>query len=189
MNVRRRFISFVPPLRPSPPSLLLPPRFAELLLCARTGAGSLTDPPLPPQQYHDDGESGLGQYVASISLGSDALMTFRAKVKKQPKKGTKADDEGGVDAEDEGDEGKKDTGNKSRIVLKTRLKHGHVLIMEVRPLSSSPPRLVLHRDLPCSSCSQGADMQKLFEHKVEPEGLRFGASSSSSRSRKGGRSS
>ncbi|GAA5899913.1 hypothetical protein JCM8208_005540 [Rhodotorula glutinis] len=103
--------------------------------------------------YHDDGEHGLGQYVASVSLGSDAIMSFRAK--RPRKKGGKPAKEDAVAADDEWDDDatkkKKGKGNASRLVLKTRLKHGHVLIME------------------------GDDMQKLFEHKVEPEGLRFAA--------------
>ncbi|GAA6051981.1 hypothetical protein JCM3770_002995 [Rhodotorula araucariae] len=101
--------------------------------------------------YHDDGERGLGPYVASVSLGSDAIMSFRVKVRKQRRKKGGEDDD--ADADDEGDAGggKKKNRSKSRVVLKARLKHGHVLIME------------------------GADMQKLFEHKVEPEGLRFAA--------------
>ncbi|GAA5943263.1 hypothetical protein JCM3775_004554 [Rhodotorula graminis] len=107
--------------------------------------------------YHDDGEAGLGQYVASLSLGSDAVMSFRAKVKKPLKKAAKLGKQDHVDTDDEGDDegddgsSKKGSGNTSRVVLKARLKHGHVLIME------------------------GANMQKLFEHKVEPEGLRFAA--------------
>ncbi|GAA5851038.1 hypothetical protein JCM9279_005266 [Rhodotorula babjevae] len=120
--------------------------FNEILSVAYMTGGKMN--------YHDDGERGLGQYVASVSLGSDAIMSFRAKLKKPLKKGIKPDDEDDVDADDEADTGstkQKDTSKKSRIVLKTRLKHGHVLIME------------------------GADMQKLFEHKVEPEGLRFAA--------------
>lgn len=100
-------------------------------------------------QYHDDGERGLGQFVASVSLGSDAIMSFRSKAAKKPRRAAaKAGDEvdADADADDEGDDGasgKKNKGNKSRVVLKARLKHGHVLIMEVCLLSSS-----LRRRLP-----------------------------------------
>lgn len=128
-------------------------------------------------QYHDDGERGLGQFVASVSLGSDAIMSFRSKAAKKPRRAAaKAGDEvdTDADADDEGDDGasgKKGKGNKSRVVLKARLKHGHVLIMEVRLLSSRCAEGCLELIL---ACSQGTGMQKLYEHKVEPEGLRFG---------------
>ncbi|BGP46773.1 hypothetical protein JCM10450v2_002621 [Rhodotorula kratochvilovae] len=120
--------------------------FNEILSVAYMTGGKMN--------YHDDGERGLGSYVASVSLGSGAIMSFRAKVKKQRTTAAKkGGDQDGGDADDEGDEvgGKKEKSKGSRVVLKARLKHGHVLIME------------------------GADMQKLFEHKVEPEGLRFAA--------------
>ncbi len=33
------------------------------------------------QQYHDDGEAGIGKVVVSLSLGGDAVMTWRLKKK------------------------------------------------------------------------------------------------------------
>ncbi|GAA5821172.1 hypothetical protein JCM11251_004499 [Rhodosporidiobolus azoricus] len=95
--------------------------------------------------YHDDGERGLGPYVASISLGSDALMLFRSKTTKG-KPGKKAEQDAAVSVASEA--GKK---GKAPTSLKVKLKHGDLLIME------------------------GPDMQKLFEHSVIPEGLRFAA--------------
>jgi hypothetical protein len=93
------------------------------------------------RQYHDDGERGLGPFVASVSLGSDAVMTFRAKGKKKMRafgggagrtgkksKRAASTDEAADDAED--GEGKQDRSR--RIVCKMRLRHGDVMVMEVR---------------------------------------------------------
>ncbi|BGP30671.1 hypothetical protein JCM10296v2_002428 [Rhodotorula toruloides] len=127
--------------------------FNEILSVAYMSGGKMN--------YHDDGERGLGPYVASVSLGSDALMTFRAKGKKKTRafgggagrtgKKAKAATSTGDDPEEteEGD-GKKADRSK-RIVCKMRLRHGDVMVME------------------------GEEMQRLFEHKVEPEGLRYAA--------------
>ncbi|GEM06873.1 hypothetical protein Rt10032_c02g0890 [Rhodotorula toruloides] len=127
--------------------------FNEILSVAYMTGGKMN--------YHDDGERGLGPYVASLSLGSDALMTFRAKGKKKTRAfgggagrtGKKAPaataTEEAVEEEEEGDGKKADRGK--RIVCKMRLRHGDVMVME------------------------GEEMQRLFEHKVEPEGLRYAA--------------
>lgn len=104
-------------------------------------------------QYHDDGERGLGPFVASISLGADAIMSFRAKgakkkrptgsaipVKRKSSAGplpVEADDaqlsDGGEDkAGDPAAPGEAEkSSKKSRVVLKLRLKHGDVMLMEV----------------------------------------------------------
>ncbi|GAA5976239.1 hypothetical protein JCM10908_005427 [Rhodotorula pacifica] len=118
-------------------------------------------------QYHDDGERGLGPFVASISLGSDAMMSFRRKdTKKRPRvrktidpsKTPSPSEAGDNDSGEEADEaavptsdGVKRRSNSSRVALKIRLKHGDIMLME------------------------GEEMQRQFEHKVEPEGLRFAA--------------
>ncbi|GAA5884716.1 hypothetical protein JCM6882_005365 [Rhodosporidiobolus microsporus] len=112
--------------------------FNEILSVAYMTGGKMN--------YHDDGERGLGPFVASISLGTDAIMSFRAKTKKcKPGKKSKVEEE---QAQAEEEEVKK---GKAAACLRVRLKHGDVLIME------------------------GEDMQKLFEHAVTPEGLRFAA--------------
>ncbi|GJN87499.1 hypothetical protein Rhopal_000448-T1 [Rhodotorula paludigena] len=114
--------------------------FNEILSVAYMTGGKMN--------YHDDGERGLGPYVASVSLGSDAVMSFRVKnkAKRGPRSRRESDSAQGDEADDEATASKW----RSRVALKVRLSHGHILIME------------------------GADMQKLFEHKVVPEGLRFG---------------
>ncbi|GAA6009465.1 hypothetical protein JCM11491_003567 [Sporobolomyces phaffii] len=88
--------------------------------------------------YHDDGEFGLGPVVASISLGADAVMSFRPKRKGPKGLGNK------TDAPEPAPRG-------PTVVLKLRLRHGDVMVME------------------------GAEMQKRYEHAVEPDGLRFAA--------------
>uniref|UniRef100_A0A0K3C503 FGENESH: predicted gene_1.595 protein n=1 Tax=Rhodotorula toruloides TaxID=5286 RepID=A0A0K3C503_RHOTO len=127
--------------------------FNEILSVAYMSGGKMN--------YHDDGERGLGPYVASVSLGSDALMTFRAKGKKKTRAfgggagqtGKKA--KGATSTGDEPEETEEGEGRKAdktkRIVCKMRLRHGDVMVME------------------------GEEMQRLFEHKVEPEGLRYAA--------------
>ncbi|KAJ8295918.1 hypothetical protein OF846_001254 [Rhodotorula toruloides] len=127
--------------------------FNEILSVAYMSGGKMN--------YHDDGERGLGPYVASVSLGSDALMTFRAKGKKKTrafgggagrtgKKAKAAASADDANEETEDGDGKKADRSK-RTVCKMRLRHGDVMVME------------------------GEEMQRLFEHKVEPEGLRYAA--------------
>ncbi|GAA5863860.1 hypothetical protein JCM3774_001180 [Rhodotorula dairenensis] len=143
-------------------------QFNEILSVAYMQGGRMN--------YHDDGERGLGPFVASISLGSDAVMSFRRKeAKKRPyanrnadrpitasaseSKTTAAVQAGGElgDVDEAGEraiptlDGIKRKSSASRVALKIRLKHGDVMLME------------------------GEEMQRRFEHKVEPEGLRFAA--------------
>lgn len=40
---------------------------------------TIIGPSLRNQKYHDDGEEGLGKVVVSLSLGGDAIMTWRLK--------------------------------------------------------------------------------------------------------------
>lgn len=68
---------------------------------------------------------------------------------------------------------KKSRPTTQRAALKIRLKHGDVMLMEVSLVGSdfSPVQQLtqcVRADL------QGEEMQRQFEHKVEPEGLRFG---------------
>lgn len=70
---------------------------------------------------------------------------------------------------------KKSRSTAQRTALKIRLKHGDVMLMEVSLVGSDfspeqPLTWCLRPDL------QGEEMQRQFEHKVEPEGLRFGTS-------------
>ncbi|BGP14632.1 hypothetical protein JCM10213v2_002581 [Rhodosporidiobolus nylandii] len=119
--------------------------FNEILSVAYMTGGKMN--------YHDDGERGLGAYVASVSLGAAATMSFRPKAKKG-KTGAKqsaADDEPSLTDDDEGETEKTSRQGKRRACLRVRLMHGDILIMD------------------------GEETQKSFEHMVEPEGLRFAA--------------
>ena len=146
-------------------------------------------------QYHDDGERGLGPFVASISLGSDALMSFRRKETKKRSRARKAVDESkessvapSTSESQAGDEAretpiptldgvKKSRSTTQRTALKIRLKHGDVMLMEVSLIgSNSSPKQPLTWCLRADLALQGEEMQRQFEHKVEPEGLRFGTS-------------
>ncbi|GAA5967421.1 hypothetical protein JCM11641_000543 [Rhodosporidiobolus odoratus] len=99
--------------------------------------------------YHDDGERGLGPYVASLSLGTAAAMSWRPKLKKIKKKPAAGEN---VQTVENDEELTKFGTAKAPACLKIRLTHGDVCIME------------------------GKDTQKIFEHMVEPEGgLRFAA--------------
>ncbi|GAA5892509.1 hypothetical protein JCM5296_006150 [Sporobolomyces johnsonii] len=119
--------------------------FNEILSVAYMTGGKMN--------YHDDGEKGLGPIVASVSLGADAIMSFRPKAKKTrgSKKKVVVPPVVPVPAGPATDEAATAATKKPLAVLKLRLRHGHVMIME------------------------GAEMQKAFEHMVEPEGLRFAA--------------
>ncbi|EJD52529.1 hypothetical protein AURDEDRAFT_111192 [Auricularia subglabra TFB-10046 SS5] len=64
--------------------------------------------------YHNDGEEGLGEHIASLSLGAPAKMHFRALKTKQGRTGTA----GTQDAQ-----GRHDT------LLKMSLNHGDVVVM------------------------------------------------------------
>ncbi|GAA5960144.1 hypothetical protein JCM21900_002419 [Sporobolomyces salmonicolor] len=106
--------------------------------------------------YHDDGEKGLGPIVASVSFGADAIMSFRPKAKKAQGAKKKVDIVPATPipvgpTTDKAALAAATAARKPAAVLKLRLRHGHVMIME------------------------GAEMQKAFEHMVEPEGLRFAA--------------
>ncbi|GAA5946972.1 hypothetical protein JCM3765_002096 [Sporobolomyces pararoseus] len=104
--------------------------FNEILSVAYMEGGKMS--------FHDDGEHGLGPCVASISLGADAVMSFRRK-EKRPRFAKKDKDS------------KEPVSKTCRIALRIKLSHGDICVME------------------------GAEMQKLYEHAVEPEGLRFAA--------------
>ncbi|GAA5849045.1 hypothetical protein JCM5353_004142 [Sporobolomyces roseus] len=106
-------------------------QFNEILSVAYMAGGKMN--------YHDDGEIGLGSVVSSISLGSDAIMSFRPKEKRDSKK----KQENPVES--------KSKSRATKAVLRLLLRHGHVMLME------------------------GTEMQKVFEHAVEPQGLRFAA--------------
>lgn len=108
-------------------------------------------------------------------------MTFRAKGKKKTrafgggagrtgKKAKAAASADDANEETEDGDGKKADRSK-RTVCKMRLRHGDVMVMEVRLWSTLFRR---HSELR-SAYLQGEEMQRLFEHKVEPEGLRYGA--------------
>lgn len=103
--------------------------------------------------YHDDGERGLGPYVASVSLGSDAIMSFRVKnkAKRGPQSRRESDSAQGEEADDEATASKW----RSRVALKVRLSHGHILIMEVSPILRVEHVSVLtqsNRAPTCRSC-------------------------------------
>lgn len=84
--------------------------------------------------YHDDGEAGLGPIVSTLSLGSRAVMSFRAKTKKSKQIQLP-----------------RGSAKHAKVIVKLDLHHGDITIME-------------HEDL-----------QKHYEHQVEPVGpLRFG---------------
>ncbi|GAA6002137.1 hypothetical protein JCM10207_003093 [Rhodosporidiobolus poonsookiae] len=119
--------------------------FNEILSVAYMTGGKMN--------YHDDGERGLGPYVASISLGADATMSFRPKVKKgKPGKKKKVVSEPNAEVDEPDGASGEGNSRKARACLKMRLMHGDIMIME------------------------GEAMQKLFEHMVEPEpGVRFAA--------------
>ncbi|GAA5932325.1 uncharacterized protein JCM15063_001191 [Sporobolomyces koalae] len=110
--------------------------FNEILSVAYMEGGKMN--------YHDDGEVGLGSVVASISLGSDAVMSFRPREKKKDKNSRPNALAANVMATNAKSRG-------SKAILKLRLAHGDILVME------------------------GAGVQKHFEHAVEPKGLRFAA--------------
>ncbi|GAA6059433.1 hypothetical protein JCM10212_005372 [Sporobolomyces blumeae] len=111
--------------------------FNEILSVAYMTGGKMN--------FHDDGEIGLGPVVASISLGADAIMSFRPKVKKPRRKPRAPPAPAQVKPELHRES------KKPRSVLQIRLQHGSIMVME------------------------GANMQKAFEHAVEPEGVRFAA--------------
>lgn len=100
--------------------------------------------------YHDDGETGLGPIVSSLSLGSDAWMSFSRK-----------------EGRSRGKDGKK--GHKT-CLFKVLLRHGDVVIMEVSEYSKYE-RLML-----MIVTSKGSGCQSQFEHSVETLGPRFGES-------------
>lgn len=73
--------------------------------------------------FHDDGEHGLGPVVASLSLGADAVMSFRPKEKrcwggKKKQESTEPISRG------------------PKAVLAIKLRHGDICVMEVRPSPS-----------------------------------------------------
>ncbi|KAK4046465.1 hypothetical protein OIV83_006057 [Microbotryomycetes sp. JL201] len=89
------------------------PAFNEVLSVAYMEGGKMS--------FHDDGEVGLGPVVASLSLGSDADMTFRRKIDKKRKNETKVDEKP-VPA----------TKSRRKYTLRLNLRHGDVIIMEGR---------------------------------------------------------
>ncbi|KAM0790519.1 hypothetical protein ACM66B_003390 [Microbotryomycetes sp. NB124-2] len=120
-------------------------RFNEILSVAYMQGGKMS--------FHDDGEVGLGPIVASMSLGSDADMTFRRKLeKKSPQK--KHGDRAGAEFDGETPavviQGKKKKKQRTWC-LRTTLRHGDFLIME------------------------GRGVQQYFDHMVQPVNLRYAA--------------
>lgn len=77
--------------------------------------------------FHTDGEYGLGSVVASISLGSDAVMSFRPKESKG--KGAKAKKDQ-AEPKDEAETASNARGT-TKVILKLRLRHGDICVMEV----------------------------------------------------------
>lgn len=97
--------------------------------------------------YHDDGERGVGPIVASLSLGSDATMSFRAKLPKQARKVVNQNPElpeasgiapvkvlakdGDLDAPSPIGATPVKNKKSKKPVLQVQLRHGDVMIMEV----------------------------------------------------------
>jgi len=128
-------------------------------------------------QFHDDGESGLGAIVASISLGGPARMKFRLKARHEnneledstlppPSKRVRSSLPSNLveeeDPQDEIETGAQDANvpvdmnnttngdkvdKRSRIKLDLMLNHGDVVVMK------------------------GRDIQHLWEHSAQPTGL------------------
>ncbi|SCZ89985.1 BZ3500_MvSof-1268-A1-R1_Chr1-3g01707 [Microbotryum saponariae] len=90
-------------------SVLQPGGFNEVLSVAYYQGGKMS--------YHDDGEHGVGPIVASLSLGADATMSFRRKIKGASNTTLISKDvmEGGV--------------RKAKAVAQLQLRHGDVMIM------------------------------------------------------------
>lgn len=63
---------------------------------------------IPHPQFHDDGETGLGPVVSTLSLGASATMSFRRKTPKSKTGGKRV----------------------SKVVCRLELQHGDVTIME-----------------------------------------------------------
>ncbi|WVF67083.1 hypothetical protein IAT40_001828 [Kwoniella sp. CBS 6097] len=88
--------------------------------------------------WHDDGEQGLGPVVASLSLGSPAIMSFRPK---QPR----------IEPNEHFKTGIPVTRHTPPTALSLTLSHGDILVME------------------------GSDIQRLYDHRVIPQGFRVAA--------------
>lgn len=97
------------------------------------------------QQFYDDGEVGLGPIVSTLSLGAGATISFR---RKKSKSGA---------AEQ----------SRSKILCTLFLQHGDITIMEGHEVQKV---FEVRFWLPLAGC---ADFE-LAQHKVEPQGLRFG---------------
>lgn len=111
-------------------------RFNEVLSCCYVAENG-------GMKYHSDDEKGVGPVVASLSLGTSAVMSFKPRTKK--KKGrSEAKREEDEDAEG-GTEGK---GN-SRPHLAMFLRHGDVVVQA------------------------GAELQKRWLHAVATKGFRI----------------
>ncbi|SPO34685.1 uncharacterized protein PSFLO_00156 [Pseudozyma flocculosa] len=106
--------------------------------------------PFQSMSFHDDGEPGLGPIVSSLSLGAEATMKFRVKAKlllDSPSSlsgGRGSREQAAARAMRQ----EMQTLNRDRTVLTLRLRHGSVCVQE------------------------GAELQKRFEHAVEPGGFR-----------------
>ncbi|WVQ94541.1 hypothetical protein IAU59_001620 [Kwoniella sp. CBS 9459] len=88
--------------------------------------------------WHDDGEKGLGHVVASLSLGSPAIMSFRLK---RPR----------VEPNEHFKTGIPVNRHSPPTALSLTLSHGDILIM------------------------QGREIQRRYDHRVIPQGLRVAA--------------
>ncbi|KAN0066287.1 hypothetical protein ACQY0O_000381 [Thecaphora frezii] len=103
--------------------------------------------PFQSMSFHDDGEPGLGPIVASLSLGAEATIKFRVKAKflvDSPPPSRAAGAENVKAMRDE-----MQIENRHRTVLTLRLRHGSVCVQE------------------------GEELQRRFEHAVEPTGFRI----------------
>lgn len=83
------------------------------------------------KQFHDDGEKGLGDTVASLSMGAPASMKFRVKAKREVELQAKHpmerfEEEIDAVTEDE-PRGKSSNG---RVRLEIILNHGDIMIMK-----------------------------------------------------------
>ncbi|KZT61992.1 hypothetical protein CALCODRAFT_304930 [Calocera cornea HHB12733] len=76
------------------------PKFNEMLTVAYMDEQHMA--------YHDDGEPGLGPVVASMSLGSLAVMSFRRASKKKKKAPGSGEEDGEDESSDESDEVEED---------------------------------------------------------------------------------
>ncbi|KAG0143749.1 hypothetical protein CROQUDRAFT_48392 [Cronartium quercuum f. sp. fusiforme G11] len=118
----------------------LPKNFNEVLTCCYL--------PKTGMNFHADDEPGLGPVVASLSLGSAALMSFRRKL---PKKETKANPQNTTPGWHQKVIVQQKDPKTAPIVLKLLIKHGDIVLQV------------------------GSQIQKNWLHAVATEGFRIAA--------------